>query len=169
MDSIAAPPKPKTYTGDLANLPPALAVLTKQKRWLLWRWELSKQDDDLRELVFKKNNYGPKSNSIVLRYERGLFLPVPGMTSLDAAAHSARVDEVFMSLLRKLTEQGTELSPAWQSHSYAPTVMIKHAEAKGMRKRDLETALQRLLETRKVWMETLCPGTTREKKVLRAS
>jgi CHC2 zinc finger len=32
-------------------------------------------DTDLRELRFKKNNYGPVSESIVLRYRNGLFLP----------------------------------------------------------------------------------------------
>jgi hypothetical protein len=36
-------------------------------------------DTDARELVFKKNNYGPISESIVLRYQNGLFLPVPGI------------------------------------------------------------------------------------------
>jgi hypothetical protein len=32
--------KPQTFQGDLANLPPALLPLTKQNRWLVWRWEL---------------------------------------------------------------------------------------------------------------------------------
>src|SRR5262249_59837729 len=36
-------------------------------------------DSDLRETVFKKNNYGPISESIVLRYTDGVFLPVPGV------------------------------------------------------------------------------------------
>jgi putative DNA primase/helicase len=36
----AAPRKPKTYASDLAHLPPALAPLTRQPRWVLWRWEL---------------------------------------------------------------------------------------------------------------------------------
>ena len=32
-------------------------------------------DNDLRELEFKKNQYGPSGETIVLRYQRGLFLP----------------------------------------------------------------------------------------------
>src|SRR5262249_41564943 len=36
---------------------------------------------DLRELQFKKSNYGPVSSSIVLRYQNGLFLPEGGMSS----------------------------------------------------------------------------------------
>jgi hypothetical protein len=31
--------KPKTFNGDLANLPTALAPLTEEKRWVVWSWE----------------------------------------------------------------------------------------------------------------------------------
>jgi RecA-family ATPase len=62
-------------------------------------------DTDLRELVFKKNNYGPVSESIVLRYTNGLFLPVPSMASLDQAAQEARADEIFLVLLRRFTKR----------------------------------------------------------------
>jgi hypothetical protein len=31
--------KPRTYNGDLANLPTALAPLTEQPRWVIWPWE----------------------------------------------------------------------------------------------------------------------------------
>jgi hypothetical protein len=31
--------KPKTFNGDLANLPPALLPLTDENRWLIWSWE----------------------------------------------------------------------------------------------------------------------------------
>ena len=30
--------KPATFAADLANLPPALHVLTTQLRWVVWRW-----------------------------------------------------------------------------------------------------------------------------------
>ncbi len=32
-------PKPHTYIADLANLPKALWHLTRQKRWVVWRWK----------------------------------------------------------------------------------------------------------------------------------
>jgi hypothetical protein len=32
--------KPKTYCGDLANLPAALLPLTTERRWVVWPWEL---------------------------------------------------------------------------------------------------------------------------------
>ena len=37
--------KPKTYNGDLANLPPALLPLTMEDRWVVWRWEIVRDKD----------------------------------------------------------------------------------------------------------------------------
>ena len=45
---------------------------------------------DVRELAFKKNQYGPTANTVVLRYQRGLFLPEQG-GSLKKLARQARV------------------------------------------------------------------------------
>src|SRR5262249_17832228 len=49
-------------------------------------------DSDVRQIDFKKNNYGPISESVVLRYTNGLFLPVSGMTSLERAAKDAEAE-----------------------------------------------------------------------------
>ena len=57
-------------------------------------------DTDLRELVFKKNNYGPVSESIVLRWQGGLFLPVPGATA-HQAVKEVTAQEVFLTLLKR--------------------------------------------------------------------
>ena len=35
-------------------------------------------DGDLRQLEFKKNQYGPRGQNIVVRYQNGLFLPERG-------------------------------------------------------------------------------------------
>src|SRR5262249_42200052 len=43
-------------------------------------------DGDLRQLEFKKNQYGPIGETIVLRYQGGLFLPESGLSSLDTLA-----------------------------------------------------------------------------------
>src|SRR5262249_37036601 len=61
-------------------------------------------DNNLRELEFKKNQYGPTGETIVLRYQNGLFLPEPGVSSLDQAARNATADEIFLELLRLYTD-----------------------------------------------------------------
>jgi hypothetical protein len=63
-------------------------------------------DDDLRELRFLKNQYGPRAESVVVRYQNGLFLPEPGMASLDKLAREAKADEVFLELLTRFGREG---------------------------------------------------------------
>src|SRR5215831_2714961 len=55
--------------------------------------ESSEQPDgDLRELQFKKNQYGPTGETIVLRYQRGLFLPERGLSTIEQAARQGEVE-----------------------------------------------------------------------------
>jgi hypothetical protein len=35
---MSANTKPQTYNGDFAHLPPGLEPLTKERRWVIWRW-----------------------------------------------------------------------------------------------------------------------------------
>jgi RecA-family ATPase len=112
------------------------------------------QDSDLRELVFKKNNYGPISDSIVLRYDRGLFLPVQGVSSLDRAAQEAKADDVFLDLLRRFSAANRHVSDR-QSPTYAPAVFAKEESAKkaGLNNTALASAMRRLFAAGKIWNE----------------
>ena len=67
-------------------------------------------ENDLRELEFKKNQYGPLGETIVLRYQRGLFLPEAGIGSLEKLAREAKADELFLDLLRRFADQGRNVS-----------------------------------------------------------
>jgi RecA-family ATPase len=78
-------------------------------------------DGDLRELQFKKSNYGRVPDSLVLRYQNGLFLPEAGMSNLHKAAREAAVEDIFIAIAKKLESRGEELSVAQTSHGYAPT------------------------------------------------
>jgi hypothetical protein len=68
-----------------------------------------KPDPDLRDLIFKKNNYGPVAERILLRWERGVFVPEGGGSSLEKLAAEQRVDERFLQLLAQFTQQGRNL------------------------------------------------------------
>jgi RecA-family ATPase len=125
-------------------------------------------DNNLRQFEFKKNQYGPIGETVTLRYQRGLFLPLGGLSSLDKLAREAMVDDVFLVIAKKLEGRGQELSPAQTSHSYGPTIIARQPEAKGIKKAELVDALDRLLEQGKLRIETRNPGTTREKKVILA-
>jgi RecA-family ATPase len=47
-------------------------------------------DNNIRELQFKKNQYGPLGESIILRYQRGLFLPEAGLSNLEKLARQTK-------------------------------------------------------------------------------
>jgi RecA-family ATPase len=111
-------------------------------------------DTDLRELVFKKNNYGAVSESIVLRYSNGLFLPLPGITSLDRAAQELKAEEVFIDLLRAFTNQNRHVSDKAGS-AYAPALFAREplAKAAGLTNKALAAAMSRLFAAVKIWNE----------------
>ena len=108
-------------------------------------------DDDLRELHFKKNQYGSLADRIVLKYTNGLFLPVPGMASLDRLAHQAKAQQVFLDLLQRFTREGRNVS-ANPGRGYAPSAFAGEAEAKAahLNSRDLKDALRQLFHDGKI-------------------
>jgi RecA-family ATPase len=112
-------------------------------------------DNDLRELEFKKNQYGPIGETIVLRYQRGLFLPEPGLANLDKIARDQRAEEVFVDLLRQFSGQNRNVSDKATANNYAPTTFAREAEAKkhNFRKPDLDGAMRRLFNANKIYVE----------------
>lgn len=124
-------------------------------------------NSDLREMIFKKSNYSRIADSLVLRYKNGLFLPEAGKSDFEKAAHEAAIEKTFIALAKKLEARGIELSPSPKSHSYAPKLMIEEPEAKKIKKTDLATAIDRLLEKGAIQIETLRAGTAREKKIIK--
>jgi len=113
-------------------------------------------DNDLRELVFKKNQYGPLGESVVLRYQRGLFLPEAGVSSLEKIAKETSADNAFLDLLKRFAVEGRNVSHHPTSNAYAPTVLAKEAEAikHRLRKADFEAAMRRLFAGNKIHVET---------------
>ena len=124
-------------------------------------------DGDVRKVQFKKNQYGPTGDPVIVRYQRGLFLPERGLSSLEKVAREATAAETFILIGKKLIERGQELSPAQTSHAYAPTLIAKEPEAKGFRKAEFVTALGQLLDQRRVGIEIVRPGSTKEKRIIR--
>ena len=113
-------------------------------------------DNDLREIVFKKNNYGPVSESIVLRWQKGLFLPVPGAASLDKLTQESKADEQFLTFLDRFGKQGRNVSHVKTAPNYAPAEFAKEPEAKGahVTKDAFAKAMTRLFADNKIHVES---------------
>jgi RecA-family ATPase len=109
-------------------------------------------ENDLRQLEFKKNQYGPKGESITLKYQRGLFLPVPGVGSLERLAREQKMDDMFLMLLDRSIGQGRNVSDKKTANTYAPARFAEEPEAKAqqVKKCELADAMERLFRTGKI-------------------
>jgi RecA-family ATPase len=91
--------------------------------------EGAEPDNDLREIEFMKNNYGPRAERLTLRWQDGLFLPEKRKSALQQAAQDQRDDEVFVSVLSRFTQQNRVVS-ANPGRSFAPSLFADEKEAK---------------------------------------
>jgi RecA-family ATPase len=109
-------------------------------------------DGDVRELAFLKNQYGPSAEAIVLRYQRGLFLPERGTTSLEKAAREARVEEIFLRGLGIIIQQGRDAIAGQNSPEFGPNIIagLQEAKTEGISRKELAEAMDRLLAAGKV-------------------
>lgn len=112
-----------------------------------------KKDDDeedesgLREIVFKKSNYGPLAETLVLEWRDGMFLPKPQISSLDQAAQQMQHEDLFLKLLRRLSGEGRSVGHK-KGPSYAPAVFADQPEAMAAKVagKMFEAAMERLFE-----------------------
>ena len=122
----------------------------------------------MRQLEFKKNQYGPIGETIVLRYQRGLFLPVASMGTLDKLAAEQAADHLFLELLDKFHAQGRNASHIKTANSYAPTMFAKDPKAKapGIHK-TLADTMERLFAAKKIKAEEYGPPSKQHHRIVR--
>jgi RecA-family ATPase len=113
-------------------------------------------DPDLRMLEVMKANYGPVGETITLRWNNGLFLPVSKTGGLEKVAAERRAEEVFLSLLEQFTRQSRNTCEKPTAPTYAPTLFAKENAARdlGIRKSDFEAAMRRLFGADKICLKT---------------
>jgi RecA-family ATPase len=113
-------------------------------------------DPDLRQLEVMKANYGPVGETINLRWNNGLFLPVGGKDFLDKLAAEQKHEQMFLQLLTRFTSQRRNVSDKPTSNGYAPTVFAQEAEAKAAKisKAAFADAMRRLFNTNKIHNQT---------------
>jgi RecA-family ATPase len=100
---------------------------------------------DLREIVFKKSNYGPLADKMVLQWRDGMFLPKPGVSDFEQAASNARADELFLVLVRRFHTEGRMVGHK-KGPSYAPALFAgsPEAEQRNLKSKHFEAAMERL-------------------------
>ena len=109
-------------------------------------------ESDLREIVFKKSNYGPLADTMVLQWRDGMFLPKRRASTMDQAADDAKVDAMFVNLLRRFNSEGRMVGHK-KGPSYAPAQFAGAPEARnaGINGRLFERAMERLFQAKTIY------------------
>jgi hypothetical protein len=94
-------------------------------------------------------------------HRNGLFLPVPRASSLDQMARHQMVEDTYLKELSRITAQNQDLGPHPTASNYAPTVIV--GAVKGITKKELEAAQQRLLNAEKIHIAPVGPPSKQRK------
>lgn len=124
-------------------------------------------DPDARRLSLVKSNYARSGVSIDLRIADGRFVAVAGATSAEARETEVKVEAVFLAILRRMTAERRPLS-ASASATYAPAIMAKEPEAKGIDKAALQAAMSRLFKSGRIVIEEDGPPSKRRQRIVEA-
>jgi hypothetical protein len=94
-------------------------------------------DGDLRQFEFKKNQYGPLGETIVVRYQRGLFLQEASLSGLEKIARETKADDVFLELLGRFNRQDrtSRRSPALPTRPRSSPMSRKRRKPRSARSR----------------------------------
>jgi RecA-family ATPase len=104
---------------------------------------------DMRTLVFRKVQYGSRQQSIGLKYQNGLFLPVADMTA-DRVAREQKARKVYLAVAAKLIGQNQDLAANSNAPNNAPSMIAADAAAKGFTRKEMEQAQRKLLDMGKI-------------------
>ncbi len=132
--------------------------------------ELGEDDArDLRELSKMKSNYSSIGEKFFLRWCDGVLIVERGQAS-DIVSQIARKnqdkedDEIFLSLLDQLTEQGRTVSDSKQAGTHAPKIMYTMEVGKKIGKARLMEAMARLFAANVIDRGLIGLGKDRKKK-----
>lgn len=111
-------------------------------------------DLDMRRLINPKANYSQTGGEVLFRWHEGSFtldedLPPERRAELAEIAGTNRDNELFLACLAERTRCELAVSEK-VSASYAPTVFERMPESKGIGKKRLELAMERLFRIGKI-------------------
>lgn len=108
-------------------------------------------ESDLRVLEAKKSNYGPVSEKLTVRWNKGLLLPVGGTSPMDRQAAERTADQVFLALLGRFNSQNRNVSYQ-KGPNYAPKTFAAENDAKtaGVSKEALTASMLRLFDANRI-------------------
>jgi hypothetical protein len=114
-----------------------------------------------RILTRKKAQFASAGDAINLHWKDDVIIPdSPPETNWLRRS----IEDVFLALLGLFVAQGRDVSPN-PSVTYAPAVFEKHPNAEGFTKKAFAREMERLLETKRICVETIGPPSRQYKRL----
>jgi hypothetical protein len=104
---------------------------------------------ETRVLKLVKANHGKVGGTIEMRWDDGIYVLDTGADPAVESVIHAAADKLFLDLLAVFTAQGQNVGVVTGT-SYAPAKMATHPKAKGYSKNQLASAMQRLLDAKRI-------------------
>jgi len=123
----------------------------------------SQPDSAIRQIEFMKNQYGPVSATLTLRWKNGMFLPEPSPDAFEQAVRTEQARAAFRDELAAHLAQGRSVSHLRASQNYAPRLFAK---TNGGKLRDLEAAMEELFKSGTIRVETYGPPSKPNQKIV---
>lgn len=122
---------------------------------------------DQRELIVRKNNYGPTGETIRMVWRNGLFVPVSAPSTIERAVAERKVEDLFMGLLARFSHEGRKVSDKTGTN-YAPAKFAAEREAKAAKcgKEALADAMRRLFTADKIAVQEDGPPSHRRSRLV---
>ena len=125
------------------------------------RWSLSRPpgedgarpDPDARILTRRKANYAAAGETMELRWDDGVLIPVAQIGGVFGTIAKQAVEAVFIDLMERCAAQGLNVSPSKNAANYAPKIFAKRPDAKGYKRADFDMAMHRLFAERRIIAE----------------
>lgn len=122
--------------------------------------------DDVRELCVLKSNYGPAGEVVRTRWERGVFVPLGAVSTMERVAAEADAESAYLDCLDAAGSQGLDVYPS-PGRGFAPKVFASMPQARGINWRGLENAQGRLLAAARIHVVAFGPPSRGKKRVER--
>ena len=120
---------------------------------------------NLRTFRGMKNNYGVPGGAFDIEWKDGVFVRLNGPSGFDKLAAEQKAIDVFLGLLAQFRREGRDVSPN-KSPSFAPALFVRHPNAQGLSSNALWGAMNRLLESGKIKIETSGPPSRRMTRLI---
>ncbi len=121
-------------------------------------------ESDIRELQVMKSNYGPAGEVIRARWERGVFVPEGGASSLQRASAEADAEYAYLACLDTAAAQGRYGYPN-PGRNYAPKVFAEMTQAQRLSWRALQSAQERLFAAGRIHVVNTGPPSKRVSRI----